>query len=104
MKRPSFKFVERRRSLLSSLVIWQGMRPAVVGEALGLVGAAGVSGVLHSILVFPGSSDLLFGVSMLDPVTFVGLSCFLGGVALMASYFPARRAMKVDPMVALRCE
>ena len=86
------------------LVIWQGMRPVIVGEALGLVGAAGVSSVLHSILVFPGSSDLLFGVSMLDPATFVGLSCFLGGVALMAIYFPARRAMKVDPMVALRCE
>jgi len=86
------------------LVIWQGMGPVVVGEALGLVGATGASSVLHLILVFPGSSDLLFGVSMLDPVTFVGLSCFLGGVALMASYFPARRAMRVDPMVALRCE
>lgn len=85
-------------------VIVQGLLPVFNGVLLGLVGAAAVSTILKATLVFPGTSDMLFGVSVFDPLTFVGLSCFLGTVALIASAIPARRATRVDPMVALRWE
>jgi len=92
-----------RAEVLKSVIV-HGLRPVFVGALLGLAGAAGVSTILKAILVFPGSPDMLFGVSIFAPLTFIGLSCFLGTVALIASAVPARRATKVDPMVALRWE
>jgi macrolide transport system ATP-binding/permease protein len=92
------------RADVLQLILRQGMRPALIGAILGLLLSVVASSGVHALLVFPGSPDMLFGLSFLDPVSFLGLSCFLGGVAVLASYIPARRAMQVDPMAALRYE
>ena len=86
------------------LVLRQGMHPVIFGATLGLVFSAAASSIVHAFLVLPGAPDVLFGVSFLDPLSFVSLSCFLTAVAMLASYIPARRAMRVDPVVALRYE
>jgi putative ABC transport system permease protein len=71
------------------------MTPVLIGLGLGLLGAAGVSRFI---------ADQLFGVHPADPVTLALVSLILGAVALFACYIPARRAMKIDPMAALRYE
>jgi putative ABC transport system permease protein len=81
------------------MVIGQGMRLAGAGMLFGLVGAFVVTRALKGML-----SDLLFGVSVSDPVTFTAIPLVLLSVALAATYIPARRATRVDPMVALRHE
>ncbi|MEE8116096.1 MAG: ABC transporter permease, partial [Gemmatimonadales bacterium] len=77
------------------LVLGQGLLLVVIGMVLGLCGAALVSQLM---------SSLLFGVSPVDPLAFGGAAAFLVGVAWVAMYLPARRATKVDPIVALRAE
>jgi len=85
-------------------VVMDGLRPVFVGIVMGFAAGAGLSAALHSTLRFPGSMDFLYGVSFYDPLTFLGLSGFLLGVAALASAAPARRASRVDPMVSLRYE
>ncbi len=85
-------------------VIVRGLRPVFCGLVLGVAGAAGLSALLHSTLALPGSADFFYGVSFYDPATFLGLSAFLIVVAAIASAIPARCALKVDPMIALRYE
>jgi putative ABC transport system permease protein len=77
------------------LVVGQGMKLALLGVGIGIAGALAFMRVL---------SGMLFNVSATDPLTFVSVSTLLALVALLACYVPARRAMNVDPMVALRCE
>jgi macrolide transport system ATP-binding/permease protein len=77
------------------LVVSQGMRMAVVGIAFGLAGAFALTRVLES---------LLLGVGATDSVTFLGVPVLLVAVALLACYIPARRAARVDPLLALRHE
>ncbi len=76
----------------------------VIGEGLSLAIGGLVAGLLLSLLLTKLLTSLLFGISATDPVTFAVTSVLLGGVALLACYIPARRAAKVDPMIALRCE
>ena len=77
------------------LVIRQAMFPVLLGALIGAVLCAGVSSVFSAVL---------FGLSPLDPGSFLLMPAFLLAVALLACYLPARRAMRVDPMVALRYE
>lgn len=84
-----------RRSDVLGLVLKEALRLTALGVGLGLIGAFAATRVLRS---------LLFEVKPTDPATFICLSLLLTLVALLASYIPARRATKVDPLVALRYE
>jgi putative ABC transport system permease protein len=84
----------QRRDVLK-MILGQGMGLTLIGIAIGLIGAL----VLTRLM-----SSLLFEVSAFDPLTFFAVSALLTFIALLACFIPARRAMKVDPMVALRYE
>jgi ABC-type antimicrobial peptide transport system permease subunit len=77
------------------LVLRKGMLLAAVGLAIGLAGAFALTRVMTS---------MLFGVKATDPSTFAAVSVLLAGVAAAATYIPARRATRIDPVVALRLE
>ena len=77
------------------LVVGRGMVLAGIGLAFGLLGAWWMTHLL---------AGFLYGIGARDPITFVGVALALAVVAFLACYIPARRAMKVDPMIALRYE
>jgi ABC-type antimicrobial peptide transport system permease subunit len=80
---------------VSRMVLKQALTLAGAGVVIGVAGAMGLTRLM---------SSLLFGVSAMDPVTFGSVAVVLSAVVLLASYVPARRAAKVDPVVALRFE
>jgi putative ABC transport system permease protein len=77
------------------LVLKQGMLLALIGAAMG---------VLVALPAARLASGLLYGVSATDPLTYAGITLLLMGVALLACYLPARRATRIDPLVALRVD
>jgi putative ABC transport system permease protein len=76
----------------------------ILGQGLVLVAVGGVIGITVALAAGRVLRAYLFGVSSTDPVTFLAAALLLGSVAFLACWLPARRAAKVDPMVALRCE
>ncbi len=84
-----------QRSDVLRLVLGEGTRMAALGVGIGIAVSMAITRLM---------STLLFGISATDPLTFVGVAVLLSLVALLASYIPARRAMRVDPIVALRYE
>lgn len=76
-------------------VLWQAMRPVLIGATVGVTISAAVSGIL---------SGLMFGLGTHDAIAFISVPVFLPAIAFPASFIPGRRAMRVDPIVALRCE
>jgi len=84
-----------QREYILRLILGQGTKLALIGVATGIAAALGLSHFL---------SSLLYGVKPTDPLTFLGVTIVLVIVALLASYIPARRAMRVDPVIALRYE
>lgn len=84
-----------QRGDVLGLIVGGGMKLAAIGVALGLAGALALSGLIRS---------LLFSVTPLDPASYVVTAAGLLGVAALACYLPARRATRVDPIVALRQE
>ena len=84
-----------QRADVLRLVLGEGVRLALLGAAIGIVAALGLTRLM---------SSLLYGVSATDPLTFAAVPLVLLGFAMMACYIPARRAMRADPMTALRYE
>ena len=84
-----------RHGDVTRFVLWEGLLLALLGVASGLAAAFALTRLLRS---------LLFEVTPTDPVTLLCVSCFLLAITLLATMIPARRAAKVDPMIALRYE
>jgi ABC-type antimicrobial peptide transport system permease subunit len=82
-------------SAVRRMFVWQGTRVALLGVAVGALAAVALTRYIET---------LLFGVGRLDAMAFAGMSAVMVAVALLASYLPARRASRVDPLVALRSE
>jgi ABC-type antimicrobial peptide transport system permease subunit len=83
------------RQVVTKLVVGQGLRLAVLGVGIGIIGSIAGARVIQ---------NQLFGVSAFDAPTIAGMAAVLLAASMLASYLPARRAMRVDPVMALRPE
>ncbi len=84
-----------QRGSVMTLIIRQGMTVILIGISIGLITAAALARLMRR---------LLYGVGAGDPLTYIFVTVLLSGVALLACYFPARSATRVDPMIAIRHE
>jgi ABC-type antimicrobial peptide transport system permease subunit len=82
-------------AVIRRMVVWDGARLALIGLAIGIPGALMTTRLIGSVL---------YGVARTDPVTYASVAAILVGVGLLASYIPARRAVNVDPIIAMRAE
>ncbi len=103
----SYEVARRTREIGVRMAL--GARPSdvlrfIVGQGIALSAAGAVLGILGALGVTRYLASLLYGVRPFDPLTFLSVALLLGFVALAACYIPARRASRVDPMVALRYE
>lgn len=89
---------------VTKLVLWQTLRPVMVGALIGLAGAAGISTLLAAMVATPDMPDLTYGVGAFHPLVFVGALLVLLGVVLAACLAPLRRAANIAPADALRIE
>ncbi len=103
----SYSVAQRRQELGVRMALGATSRDVlrlVVGEGMGLTFAGLLIGLVGAVVLTRLMSSMLYGVSPTDPLTLAGVSVFLATVALVASYFPARRAARTDPMTSLRDE
>jgi ABC-type antimicrobial peptide transport system permease subunit len=84
-----------RRATVLKMILAKGVRLSLAGIVIGIAGALAATRLI---------ANLLYGVKPGDPATYAAVSAVLLGVTLLACYLPARRATRVDPMTALRCE
>jgi ABC-type antimicrobial peptide transport system permease subunit len=103
----SYAVVQRTRELGICLAVGAAPRDVlrlVLGRSLLLIGAGMAVGLMAAVALTRLMSDLLYGVTPLDMTTFAGVTLLLFIVAFVASYLPARRAARIDPIGALRAE